>query len=98
MQLLIVIILVTAFILWACYVAAGRACKALRDKKGGKPLQCITCGIEVKRCSECERVDLSRVVEEIKKDLDECAGLASEMEYRAGLYRALDIIEEVTRG
>lgn len=98
MKLLIVIILFIAFILWACYVAAGLAGKALRDKKGGKPLQCITYGVEMKRCSECKHVDLSRVVEEIKKDLDECAGLATEMEYRAGLYRALDIIEEVTKG
>lgn len=98
MKLLIVVILFIVFILWVCCVAAGRADRARQDKEEGKPLQCITYGVEMKRCSECKRVDLSRVVEEIQKDLDECAGLATEMEYRAGLYRALDIIEEVTRG
>ena len=98
MKILIVTILFIAIILWACCVAAGRADRALQDKEEDKPLQSLTLGVEVKRCRECERVDLSRVKEEIQKELDECAGLATEMEYRAGLYRALDIIEEVTRG
>lgn len=98
MKILIVTILFIVIILWACCVAAGRADKALQDKEEGKPLQSLTFGVEVKRCSECERVDLSRVKEGIQKELDECAGLASELEYRAGLYRALDIIEEVVRG
>lgn len=98
MKILIVTILFIVIILWACCVAAGRADRALKDQEEGKPLQSLTLGVEVKRCSECERVDLSRVKEEIQKELDECAGLASELEYRAGLYRALDIIEEVTRG
>ncbi len=98
MKLLIVVIVFIVFVLWACCVAAGRADRALQDKEEGKPLQSLTLGVEVKRCSECERVDLSRVKEEIQKELDESAGFASEMEYRAGLYRALDIIEEVTRG
>ena len=98
MKLLIVVILFIVIMLWACCVAAGRADRALQDQEEGKPLQSLTLGVEVKRCSECERVDLSRVVEEIQKELDESAAFASEMEYRAGLYRALDIIEEVTRG
>lgn len=98
MKILIVVIVFIGFILWACCVAAGRADRALQDKEEGKPLQSLTLGVEVKRCNECERVDLSRVKEEIQKELDESAGFASEMEYRAGLYRVLDIIEEVTRG
>ena len=97
MKLLIVVILFIVIMLWACCVAAGRADRALHEDEG-KPLQSLTLGVEVKRCNECERVDLSRVKEEIQKELDESAGFASEMEYRAGLYRVLDIIEEVTRG
>ena len=97
MKILIVTILFIVFVLWACCVAAGRADRALHEDEG-KQLQCITYGVEMKRCSECERADLSRVVEEIQKELDESAGFASEMEYRAGLYRVLDIIEEVTKG
>lgn len=98
MKLLIVVILFIVFILWACCVVAGRADRTLQDKEQSKTLQSITLGVEVKRCSECERVNLSRVKEEIQKELDESAGFASEMEYRAGLYRVLDIIEEVTKG
>lgn len=67
-----------------------KAVAALRDK----PAETITYGIKVTRCKECDRRDLSRIVTRIGRELEESHTNGYEAEYRAGLYKALDIIEE----
>lgn len=64
----------------------------------GKPLQSLTYGVEVRRCDKCERVDPNIIINEIEKELDESRNYGCEMEYRAGLYRALDIVEKEAKG
>lgn len=67
-----------------------KAIAALRDK----PAATISYGIKVTQCSKCDRTDLAKVVARINAELEESQKFGYEMEYRAGLYKALEIIEE----
>lgn len=67
-----------------------KAIAALR----GKPVETITYGIKVTQCKNCDRRDISRIVTDIGIEIEESQQYGCEMEYRAGLYKALEIIEE----
>lgn len=66
--------------------------EALRDK----PAETITYGIKVTRCKECDRGNLSWIVSRIGREIEETQRDAFDggAAYRAGLYKALEIIEE----
>lgn len=69
-----------------------KAIAALRDK----PAETITYGIKVTRCKECDRGDLSWIVNRIGREIEENRREAFDggAAYRAGLHKALEIIEE----
>lgn len=68
------------------------AIAALRDK----PAKTISYGVKVTMCKECDRRDLSRIVHRIGREIEENQRVAFDggAAYRAGLYKALEIIEE----
>lgn len=65
----------------------------------GQPLKSITYGVELKRCSKCERPDYKKFAQLIETEIDENHKNygAGESEYRAGLWRALELLEEARR-
>jgi len=69
-----------------------KAIAALRDK----PAETISYGIKVTQCSKCDRPDLSWIVASIEGEIEENRRIAFDggAAYRAGLHKALEIIEE----
>lgn len=65
----------------------------------GQPLKSITYGVELKRCSKCDRVDAEKFAQLIENEIDASHKNygAGESEYRAGLWKALELIEEARR-
>ena len=64
----------------------------------GKPHHSMTLGLEIKRCDKCSRPDLDPIKQRIQADIKISRdNYGCEGEYRAGLYRALDIIGEEER-
>lgn len=59
----------------------------------GKPAGFLSYGIRVTRCEDCNRRDLSRIVNLIGREIEKSYS-CREAEYRAGLHKALDIIGE----
>lgn len=62
----------------------------------GKPHHSMTLGLEIKRCDKCNRPDLDPIKQRIQAAIKESRDNHGfiDGEFRAGLYRALDIIEE----
>ena len=65
----------------------------------GQPLKSMTYGVELKRCDKCDRVDGEKLAQLIENEIDHSHKNPSigEAEYRAGLWRALELMEEARR-
>ena len=59
----------------------------------------ITVGVEVKSCGKCERVNTEKLAQLIENEIDESHKNhgAGESDYRAGLWRALELMEEARK-
>lgn len=66
----------------------------LERRRPSKKVGSLTFGVEVKRCDECERVEVLKIEDRIREEIEISSNYGCEGEYRAGLYKALEIMEE----
>ena len=65
----------------------------------GQPLKSVTYGVELKRCDKCDRIDDEKLAQLIENEIDHSHKNygAGESEYRAGLWRAMELMEEARK-